>query len=343
MFEVLLSICLAADPSSCREERLDGGATYDACIAAAETAIGALPEGDVAQEWPCVAKGADPAFRVTEVAPGVFVHQGQHQEANPQNKGDLANIGFVVGDSAVAVIDTGGSKLIGEALLASIKARTDLPIRYAVLTHNHPDHIFGTSVFEAEGAAVLGHPALAGEISVRQETYLEANARLIGPSFDGTVPPMNIQPAPESIDLGGRVLRITQHQAAHTASDLTVFDEQTATWFLGDLLFLDHLPAVDASIKGWMAEMKTLQEQEAARVVPGHGPVAVPWPEGASAMNAYFGGLVATIRQQLDDGLSMIDSVEHAEDVAAHKHDWLLYPAFHPRNVTTVYQELEWD
>jgi hypothetical protein len=46
---------------------------------------------------------------MTEVAIGVFVHQGMHEEASPANEDAIANIGFVLGDEAVAVIDPGGS------------------------------------------------------------------------------------------------------------------------------------------------------------------------------------------------------------------------------------------
>ena len=50
---------------------------------------------------------------MSEIAPGVFVHQGRYEVQSPENRGDMANASFVVGTDAVAVIDTLGSAVAG--------------------------------------------------------------------------------------------------------------------------------------------------------------------------------------------------------------------------------------
>src|SRR4051812_49433221 len=75
------------------------------------------------------AMAAEP-LPVSEVAPGIFVYQAPFQLLAPSNQGAIANVGFIVGGTAVAVIDTGNSRQSGERLLAAVRAKTQLPIRY---------------------------------------------------------------------------------------------------------------------------------------------------------------------------------------------------------------------
>ena len=40
------------------------------------------------------------SFNLTEVADGVFVHFGVHEDSNPSNYGDISNLGFIIGKNA---------------------------------------------------------------------------------------------------------------------------------------------------------------------------------------------------------------------------------------------------
>ena len=46
---------------------------------------------------------------LNQVGPGIYVHTGEIALMNEANEGAIANIGFIIGDVGVAVIDTGGS------------------------------------------------------------------------------------------------------------------------------------------------------------------------------------------------------------------------------------------
>lgn len=279
---------------------------------------------------------------VTEVAPGVFVHQGIIAEPAPDNRGDTANMGFIVGGSGVAVIDTGGTPELGRRLRETIAARTDKPPVVVVNTHMHPDHVFGNAAFE--GIPVVGHANLRDALAARIEVYQRRLADELGAeAADGIAPVRVDRPVGEEvrIDLGDRIIVLTAHPTAHTNNDLTVFDRQTGTLFAGDLLFVDHLPAVDGSAVGWLRVIDALERIPAVRAVPGHGPPSVGWPGALDPQRRYLTTLVEGVRRVLKANGSIRDAVAHvAED---ERDRWLLFDVYNPRNVTATFAELEWE
>src|ERR1700736_6944369 len=150
---------------------------------------------------------------MTEVAAGVFVHGGVHEEASPANNDAIANIGFVLGDDAVAVIDPGGSAPEGHALRAAIRARTDRPIRYVILTHVHPDHIFGAAAFRDDRPYFVGHAKLPGALAQRGGEYLRRLRSTLGDEANGAeiVVPTVLVSDKLDLDLGSRRLTLRAH------------------------------------------------------------------------------------------------------------------------------------
>lgn len=287
--------------------------------------------------------GTAPAFKIVEIAPSVFVHEGKIALFDPSNAGDIANIGFVIGNDAVAVIDTGGSLRIGQALLAEIRERTSLPVRFVIFTHMHPDHVFGAEAFKAEDAEFIGHARLAEALTARREQYLNANRVLLGSSFEGTeivIPAREVE-ASETIDLGGRVLTLEARTTAHTNNDLTVFDEKTGTMFTGDLLFARHVPALDGSIKGWLKVMDELERRQLARVVPGHGPASMSWPDAIAPQRRYLERIAGEIRDFIQRGKTLAEAAKLVG--IGEKDGWMLFDEFNARNVSAAFAELEWE
>jgi quinoprotein relay system zinc metallohydrolase 2 len=283
------------------------------------------------------------ALAVTEIAPGVFVSRGVHAEATADNLGAIANIAFIVGDAAVALLDSGGCALWGERLLEAVRSVTALPVRYVINSHVHPDHIFGNAAFQAAGPLFIGHAKLPAALTARGQFYLDRLHEALGSLAAGTrvVPPSATVTDRLEIDLGGRVLRLQAHPTAHTDNDLSALDLATGTLFPADLLFMERAPAIDGSLKGWLEVITALRRIPAARVVPGHGPVVAEWPAAVDAEERYLRALLADIRAVLRQGGTMEQAVATAG--SGERGKWLLFDDYNPRNVVTAFAELEWE
>lgn len=283
------------------------------------------------------------AAEVVEIAPGVFVRAG-HSGTIFEDR-DIANIGFVVGKRCVAVIDTGGSQQEGEALLRAVKRKTSTPVCYVINTHVHPDHILGNLAFKSPDTRFIGHHNLRRAMSLLGPTYL----RRASNKQDGSLSPDLIVSPEEQVqkqlelDLGGRVLQLTSQPQAHTDNDLTVFDVETRTLWLADLLFSKHIPVIggSGSLNAWLKLVKKLQKQPAERAVPGHGPASLPWPEAANDEIRYLSRLRDDTRVWLQQNGELPEALENIG--YAEKGKWEQFSEFHKRNVSTAYTELEWE
>jgi len=283
------------------------------------------------------------ALPVREIAPGVFVHQGRYEIFTPRNSGDTSNAGFVIGRDGVAVIDTGGSPRVGAGLLAAIRERTKLPIRYVINTHMHPDHVFGNTAFTGENPQFVGHAKLPRALAARADRYLAINRELLGEAFEGTriLPPQTLVKDRLELDLGDRKLRVEAHPTAHTDNDLIVTDAKTGTVFLGDLLFSGHVPTLDGSLRGWLSLIDQLERHAPARVVPGHGPHAMQLPAALGDEKRYWSTVAGDVRKLIAEGQTLSEATKTAGQSERGK--WAMFDQYHVRNVTAAFAELEWE
>jgi len=280
---------------------------------------------------------------MNEIADGVYVHIGTHGDFDKDYHGDMANIGFIVGTSSVAVVDTGGSYKVGTQLREAVKAVTKLPIRYVINTHIHPDHIFGNAAFIQDKPEFIGHHNLPGTLSANHESLMRSLKEVLGPDADGSeiVLPTKIVSDVMDIDLGKRKLHLQAWPKSHTNTDLTVLDEKTQTFWTGDLLFITKTPSLDGDLKGWISVDDGLKAVQAKVTIPGHGDPTNDKNGMLDKQNDYLNLLLKDVRAAIKNGVDMQKTIDTAAQ--AKKPNWVLFDLINRRNINHAYPQLEWE
>ena len=292
----------------------------------------------------CAAAEPITALPVASIGDGAYVFIGAQEETSLSNLGAIANVGFVIGDRCVAVIDTGGSPIEGARLRAAVLASTEKPICAVINTHMHPDHVYGNSAFATDHPQFIGHAHLAPALAARNATYARSLQRELGEQagdLQPVMPTRSVTPdQPFSLDLGGRTLVLRAWRTAHTDNDLTVYDERTGTLWAGDLLFAARIPALDGSVVGWLAVLDDLEAMNPRRVIPGHGPFD-DWRAALAAQRRYLRALADGTRAAIRAHRTMSQAMQ--EVAGAERDRWLLFDGYHRRNIAAAYAELEWE
>ena len=283
------------------------------------------------------------SFNLTEIAEGNFAHAGVHVVIEDKQHDDIANIGFIVGESCVAVIDTGGSINIGNQLLKSIQATTDKPVCYVINTHVHFDHILGNKVFVSDKTKFVGHYQLADAVAQNKSFFLENFKNDLGENPDETsiIAPEILVDKKTELDLGNRKLTLIPYSVSHSHTDLIVIDNKSGTLWAGDLIFRQRIPSLTGSLKGWLNVMNELSKLEVKKVVPGHGEIADSIEQALMQQHGYLQRLLTETRKAVAEGQFMNDAMENIDK--ENKSNWLLHEYQHAGNVSKAFTELEWE
>lgn len=282
-------------------------------------------------------------FNLTEISADNFVHTGLHVSIEDKQHDDIANIGFVVGNKCVAVIDTGGSITIGQNLLASIRSVTSKPICYVINTHVHFDHILGNIAFANEQADFVGHHQLTDAVEQNRSFFLQQFKSDLGPNPlpASIIGPNLVVNEPRQLDLGERTLTLIPFTTSHSHTDLIVIDNQTKTLWAGDLIFRERIPSLTGSLKGWIEVMSNMLLLDVKMVVPGHGSVAKSIKQALNQQQDYLQRLLDDTRDSVASGQFINEAIETIDK--DNRSQWLLHEYQHASNVSKAFTELEWE
>jgi glyoxylase-like metal-dependent hydrolase (beta-lactamase superfamily II) len=199
------------------------------------------------------------------------------------------NSGVIIGDKFIMVSDATATPAMARDLIARIRAVSDKPIKYVLLTHYHAVRVLGASAYAAEGATEVIASQGTHELIVERgkedmQSEMERFPRLFrnAESVPGlTWPTMVIgggdptkgeKPGKLTVDLGGVRVQIWSPGWGHTRGDTIAWVEEEKVLFSGDLVEYEAgVYTGDAHLEEWPATLEALRALGAEAIVPGRG------------------------------------------------------------------------
>ncbi len=218
-------------------------------------------------------------FNLKQIGPDVWAAIDDPGAKEPAG----VNAGFVIGDDGVLVLDTFASADAARQLLAEIRQRTKLPVRFVINTHYHLDHVAGNGVFAEAGAIVLAQRNVRAWIHSENRRLLSDGLKSAGrgeitpeqtATIEAFVAPTVVYDESVDLYLGSREIHVRSFPG-HTGGDSVVLIPDAKIAFCGDLLFRQTMPnLIDASTRRWIETLDVLAKGEPDYTfVPGHGDV----------------------------------------------------------------------
>src|SRR3954470_5381966 len=199
------------------------------------------------------------------------------------------NSGVIIGDRFIMVSDCPATPSMARDLIKRIRAVSDKPIKYGLLTHYHAVRVLGASACVAEGATeVIASQGTFELIAERGKEDMQSemdrfprlfrNAEeipgLTWPTLvvGGGVPGKGEVPGKLTVDLGGVRVQIWSPGPGHTRGDTIAWVEEEKVLFSGDLVeFEAGVYTGDAHLEEWPATLQALRALRAEAIVPGRG------------------------------------------------------------------------
>jgi len=286
----------------------------------------------------------DLSLQPVQVAPNVYAVVGDLAGQTYENDGLNNNLGFVVSDAGVLVINTGPSARVARALHAAIRKITAQPVKWVVNVNSQNHYWLGNAYFKSQGATMLASNEAERVMREMGAQQLAANKDLLKEKADGTVLtyPTELTADKRELKLGKATVQLLHFGTAHTPGDLVVWLPQQRILFAGDIVYTERLLAVIpiSNSANWVQAFDKLVALNPKTIVPGHGqPTTIEVARRDT--RDYLSFVRAEAKRILDAGGSLQDAVEKVDQ--SHFRSLVNFELLALRNINQVFQEVERD
>jgi glyoxylase-like metal-dependent hydrolase (beta-lactamase superfamily II) len=259
------------------------------------------------------------------------------------------NTGIIVGEDACMVVDAQATPLMARDVIARVRAVTEKPIKYVLLSHYHAVRVFGASAYGA--SEILSSAATRKLITERGEQDKASEIGRFPRLFRGadTIPPGLVWPTMTfeermTLWLGRRRVEIVHLGRGHTAGDTIAWVPDAGVMFSGDLVeYRSACYCGDAHLADWPRTLDRLAAYAPNALVPGRGDALVGERMVADAVagtRAFLSALFGTAEVAVARGLTLKETfAEVRKAMDGPFGSYAIYEHCLPFNVSRAYDE----
>jgi len=182
-----------------------------------------------------------------------------------------------------------------EWLKAELKKRFNLPVKYLIYSHEHPDHISGGEVF-ADTAIVVAHE--------------RAKAKIIGEQRRTATPHVSFSDR-MTIELGGTEVELTYVGRNHSDNSIVMRFPKERILFAVDFIPVETVAFRDfhdAYIEEWIDSLARVERMDFDILAPGHGRLGTR--DHVRRFREYMQDLHGAVLEQVRAGASLEEMQE---------------------------------
>lgn len=294
---------------------------------------------------PLALSAGEPRYtpRATLVTENVYAIVGPLGQRSELNDGLNNNLGVVVGDDGVILIDSGASRLGAQAIERAVAAVTPLPVKWVVNTGSQDHRWLGNDYFAAKGAEIIALERTAQTQKQYAAQQLESLGGFLGARLQGTQARIAAKPLTGdavSLERGGVRMEL-RYTDAHYPGDAWVWLPKQSVLFSGDLVYVDRVLTVLpwSSVSMGRDAYRAMEALAPRFIVPGHGRVTDIAGSRADCGD-YYDFLVDTIGAAARDMEPMDEVLDRYSELPEFGH-LEHFPDLHRANMNRTYLEFE--
>lgn len=301
------------------------------CIQGIAVASPDRPVGDILQPIPLTER--------------VYYFYGSIDARTPLNMGFNNNVGFVVTDEGVVLIDSGPSYHVAAMIADAVATVTDQPITRVINLGSQDHRWLGNGWFVERDSEIIALQRTAETQNRFAAQHLERLIRVLGEStMAGTVPVTAVSPVPadrHAFTVGDVSFELFFVADAHFPGDSLLHLPDENVVFTGDVVYTERMLGIhpQSDPVGKLASFRAIEALDPAIVVPGHG-AATDLMTARRDTGDYLQMLLDEVGKGLEDWETLSETTERIAELPPFQH-LLHYDDWHRINVNRTYLFLE--